>query len=185
MAIKEVTRMGNPVLRDKVELVSQEEITSGAIAELLVDMKETMAKESGIGIAAPQIGINKQVALIGIPKDNPRYPDQPEYELLTIINPIVTVLDETLQGFWEGCLSVPGLRGFVERPRKVQVNFLDETGKEQAIIAQEFIATVFQHEIDHLNGILYVDRIKDMTKFCYQEELDKYWSTQIEDDSIE
>jgi peptide deformylase len=176
LAIKEVTKMGNPILRGSIDLVTQDEIKSGEIASLLQDMQETMAQEQGIGIAAPQIGVNKQVAIIGIPEENPRYPEAPEYKLIAVINPKIKVLDETLQGFWEGCLSVPGLRGYVERPRKIEVSYLDLKGEARTIVAEDFIATVFQHEIDHLNGILYVDRITDKTRFCFQEEFDKYWT---------
>jgi len=175
LAIQQVTKMGNPVLREKAKLVTQEEIDSGEIAKLIEDMKETMNHESGIGIAAPQIGVSKQVALIGVPQDSSRYPDAPSYNLITVINPTITVADETLQGFWEGCLSVPGLRGFVERPRKIEINFLNEKGEAQAIVAEDFIATVFQHEIDHLEGLLYVDRITDKTLFSFQEEFEKFW----------
>tara|TARA_R110002072_G_scaffold1989_2_gene16348 strand:+ start:67355 stop:67936 length:582 start_codon:yes stop_codon:yes gene_type:complete len=177
MAIKKVIRMGHPTLREVAKEMSVEEIKSDETKQLIKDMMDTMEEEQGIGIAAPQINVSKQATIIGIPNDNERYPDAPEYDLIIVFNPKVTVLDEELQGFWEGCLSVPGLRGFVKRPRKVKVNFLDIEGNPQEIIAEDFIATVFQHEIDHLFGTLYVDRVEDKM-LSYNEELEEF----VEDD---
>jgi peptide deformylase len=174
MAIREVTRMGNPVLREEAEELTAEEILSAETKELLQDMYDTMKAESGIGIAAPQIGVSKKVALIAVPEESERYPEAKESPMLYIFNPKITVLDEELQGFWEGCLSVPGLRGFVERPRKVQIDFLDINANSQSIVIEGFLATVFQHELDHLFGKLYVDRITDMSKLTFNEEFSKY-----------
>lgn len=174
MAIREVTRMGNPVLRKEAEDLTAEEILSAETKELLQDMYDTMKAESGIGIAAPQIGVSKKVALISVPEESERYPEAEESPMLYIFNPKITVLDEELQGFWEGCLSVPGLRGFVERPRKVQISFLDINANQQSIVIEGFLATVFQHELDHLFGKLYVDRITDMSKLTFNEEFSKY-----------
>lgn len=170
MAIKEVIRMGHPVLRKMAEKVNPEEIKTKEFQSLLQDMFDTMKEQQGIGIAAPQIAISKQVALIEIPKDSERYPDAEESELMVIINPVLTTLDETLQGYWEGCLSVPMLRGYVERPQKIRVDFLDLNGDEQSLEVEGFLATVFQHELDHLFGKLYIDRLTDSTKIAYQEE---------------
>lgn len=174
MAIREVTRMGNPVLRKEAEDLTPEEILSAETKELLQDMYDTMKAESGIGIAAPQIGVSKKVALIAVPEESERYPEAEESPMLYIFNPKITVLDEELQGFWEGCLSVPGLRGFVERPRKVQIDFLDINANQQSIVIEGFLATVFQHELDHLFGKLYVDRITNMSKLTFNEEFSKY-----------
>lgn len=174
MAIREVTRMGNPVLRKEAQELTPEEIKSEETKELLQDMFDTMKEEQGIGIAAPQIGVSKKVALIAVPNDSERYPEAEESPVLFIFNPKITVIDDQLQGFWEGCLSVPGLRGFVERPRKVQIDFLDINAEPQSIVVEDFLATVFQHELDHLFGKLYVDRITDMTKLSYNEEFSKF-----------
>jgi peptide deformylase len=170
MAVKEVIRMGHPVLRKVAETVKPEEIQTKEFKQLLQDMLDTMKEQKGIGIAAPQIAVSKQVALIEILSQSERYPEAEESELLVIINPVLTTLDETTQGFWEGCLSVPFLRGFVERPRKIKVDFLDINGNAQSLEIEGFLATVFQHELDHLFGKLYVDRITDTTKLAYQEE---------------
>lgn len=177
MAIREVIRMGHPTLRLKAKEVSLEEIQTPEFKALVQDMFDTMAEEEGIGIAAPQINVSKQVAIVGIPHDNPRYPDAPEededdpgFDVMVVINPKITVTNEEKSGFWEGCLSVPGLRGYVERPKGVKVDFIDIHGEAQTIELNGFGATVMQHELDHLEGVLYVDHVKDITKLSYIEE---------------
>ena len=185
MAVREVLKMGNPTLRVKCDLVDPSEISTPEFKQLIQDMFETMDAEEGIGIAAPQIGINKQVAIIGIPHENPRYPesedleageneDESDFEIVVVINPKITVIDPTLRGFWEGCLSVPGLRGYVERPSAIKVEFLDLEGNPQVIETNTFAATVFQHEIDHLEGVLYVDHVQDKSKLAFMDEYLKY-----------
>lgn len=177
MAVREVLKMGHPTLRVKAEPIPVEELKSKDFKDLIADMLETMEEEEGIGIAAPQIGVSKQVAIVGVPKENPRYPDLPEdeepevdFDILVVINPTITVLDDTPSGFWEGCLSVPGLRGYVERPSKIKVDYTDIHGEKQVIEASGFAATVFQHELDHLDGVLYVDRVEDKTKLAFMDE---------------
>ncbi|WP_127715016.1 peptide deformylase [Halobacteriovorax sp. HLS] len=177
MSIREVTKMGNPILRMPATQLSNQEILSKETISLLKDMYDTMVDCGGIGIAAPQVGVSKQVAIIKIPKDSSRYPQTTESSLFTIFNPKIEVLDETKQGFWEGCLSVPGLRGYVERPSKIKVIFQDEQANEKEIVLEGFLATVFQHELDHLFGLLYVDRIKDMSKLTFESEFEQFWAT--------
>lgn len=180
MAVKEVIKMGHPTLRVKAQPVPVEEIQTESFQNLIQDMFDTMEAEDGIGIAAPQIGVSKSVAIVGVPKDNPRYPDVEEdeddfgFDILVVINPKITVIDDEKMGFWEGCLSVPGLRGYVERPKKIKVNFLDMEAKEQTMEISGFGATVFQHEIDHLDGVLYVDRVEDKTKLAFIDEYLKF-----------
>ena len=171
--IKPITRIGNPVLRKTADRIEKPEIKSEAFSQLLLDLKDSMVHYGGIGIAAPQIGVSKQVALIELLGFN-RYGQEVNLPLTTFINPEFEFLDEEKQGFWEGCLSVPGLRGFVERPRKIKVKYLDEKAEPQEMIAEGFLATVLQHELDHLFGVLYVDRIKDMSLLSYQEEFDQF-----------
>ena len=168
MAVKKVLRMGHPILRSKAEVIPREELLSPEYKSLYEDMLDTMQAEDGVGIAAPQIGISKRVVLVQIDKNV--YSRVPESGLLYVINPEIEVLNDNPQGYWEGCLSVPGLRGFVERPRRIKVDFLDERGEEHSLVLKGFMATVFQHEIDHLDGILYIDRIKDTKKLGYGEE---------------
>ncbi|MFZ8934834.1 MAG: peptide deformylase [Bacteriovoracaceae bacterium] len=168
MARREVLRMGNPVLRQHASDFTPEEIKSEETKKLIEDMIETMEAEDGIGLAAPQIGILKKLALVGIPKEDD------DYELLIVFNPIIKVLDETTEECWEGCLSVPGLRGLVERPQKIEVEYLDEQANPQKVIAEGFAATVFQHEVDHLFGTLYIDKIKDTKNLSFTEEFLKF-----------
>jgi peptide deformylase len=174
MAVKEICRMGNPILRKEAEEVKIEDIKTDEMKALIEDLKDSMDHYGGIGIAAPQIGISKQVCIIQLDEENERYNNNESYPFSVFINPVITVLDEEPQGFWEGCLSVPGLRGFVERPSKVQVDYLDENAEKVTIIAEGFFAVVLQHELDHLFGWLYIDRIHDTKKISYNEEFDQF-----------
>lgn len=154
MAIRKVARMGHPVLRQVARPLSKEEIKSPATRALVQDLVETMNEYGGIGIAAPQVHESVAVAIIDYQDEETSLP------LTVIINPKITVLDENTQAYWEGCLSVPEIRGLVRRPRKVQIDFMDLNGNPQKIVAEGFSATVFQHELDHLFGVLFVDRIE-------------------------
>ena len=158
VAILKVARLGHPVLRQPARDLTPEEIRSPAIAGLVDDMRATMAEYSGVGLAAPQVHEPLRIALIEFGADNDRYAIEAAQPLLVVFNARVTVLDETRSGYWEGCLSVPGLRGYVE----------------QSSTAEGFLATVFQHELDHLEGILYVDRVKDPAKLAFVEEYVRY-----------
>ena len=184
MSIQEVIKMGHPTLRLKAQPVPLEEIQTEAFRSLVNDMFETMEEQEGIGIAAPQINVSKQVAIVGIPTDNPRYEEQMDeqegdeeedpFEAIVIINPVIKPQGDTILGFWEGCLSVPGLRGYVERPDHIITEFYDMEGKKQELELKGFPAIVFQHECDHLEGKLYVDRITDITKLSYIDEYMEY-----------
>lgn len=173
--IREVCRMGHPVLRKTAKELSKDEINSDEFRQLVIDLRDSMKHYGGIGIAAPQIGVSEQVAVIELGSMN-RYGEEVNLPFTVFVNPRLEFLTDESQGFWEGCLSVPGLRGYVERPKKLKVIFLNETGEEKEIIAEGFLATVIQHELDHLFGVLYVDRIKDMSLLSYQEEYDEFQS---------
>lgn len=181
MTALKVIRMGHPTLRKVAARVALNEIGTDEFQNFLKDMYDTMKVEGGIGIAAPQVNVSKQVALIELPAHSERYGTLGTSPLYTIINPEIKIADPTPQGFWEGCLSVPGLRGFVERPRAVQIDYIDEFGEPQRIVAEDFLATVFQHELDHLFGKLYIDSITDMTKFSYMEEFAEFNGASKED----
>ena len=174
MAIRKVARLGHPVLREKTREVTREEISSPEMKRLVRDMIETMHEYGGVGLAAPQVHEPVRLAIIEFDADSGRYENEEAQPLLVIWNARVKVLDETLSGFWEGCLSVPGLRGFVERPSKIEVSYLDDRGKPKTLVAEGFLATVFQHELDHLDGVVYVDRITDKTKLAFSEEYARY-----------
>jgi peptide deformylase len=174
MAIRKVARLGHPVLREKTREVTREEISSPEMRRLVKDMIETMHEYGGVGLAAPQVHESVRLAIIEFDTDQGRYEVGESQPLLVIWNARVKVLDEATSGFWEGCLSVPGLRGYVERPSKIEVNYLDERGKPQTLTAEGFLATVFQHELDHLDGVVYVDRITDKSRFAFSEEYARY-----------
>ena len=171
MTVRQIIKMGNPLLREVADEFTPEEIKSAETKILLEDMWDSLAAVGGIGLAAPQIGISKQLTVIKLSEESDRYPDIEDTEAFVIFNPKITVLDETEQGFWEGCLSVPGLRGFVERPRSIRVDYLDENAESMYVEVEDFLATVFQHELDHLIGKLYVDRMKDITSLTFEDEM--------------
>ena len=181
MAIRKIARMGHPVLRQKCREVTREEISSPEMRRLVKDMIETMHEYGGVGLAAPQVHESVRLAVIEFDAEDGRYETGEAQSLLVIWNARVKVLDETPSGFWEGCLSVPGMRGYVERPSKIEINYLDERGKPQTLRAEGFLATVFQHELDHLDGVLYVDKIADKTRFAFSEEYARYHVEEGED----
>ncbi len=165
--------MGNPILRKKTRDLTKDFLKSDDFSQLLMDLKDSMDHYGGIGIAAPQIGVDLNVAIIELKGLN-RYGQEINLPLTAFINPKISFLTDEEQGFWEGCLSVPGLRGYVERPKKIKVNYLNQRGEESEIVAEGFLATVLQHELDHLQGILYIDRIRDPKLLSYQEEFDQF-----------
>lgn len=174
MSILKVARLGHPVLRQRSRELTAEEIRSEPVRQLVRDMHATMIEYGGVGLAAPQVHEPMRLAVIEFSGDNPRYRVEAAQPLWVVFNPRVTVLDDAREGFWEGCLSVPGLRGFVERPRKIRIDYLDADGEPRERIAEGFLATVCQHEFDHLDGILYLDRIDDPSKLAFLEEYARY-----------
>ena len=166
-----ILKMGNPILREVSKPLLKEEIVSDQSKDLVKKMWEVMEQAGGIGLAAPQIGVLKQLAVIRLDSNSERYENIEDSEEFVIFNPKLEVLDETKQGFWEGCLSVPGLRGYVERPRKLKINYLNEKAEEKEVIVEDFLATVFQHELDHLFGFLYVDRLKSFKDLIFENEI--------------
>lgn len=174
------------MLREQARELTAAEIGSPEIRRLIDDMIETMHEYGGIGLAAPQVHEPIQLAIIEFEDDNPRYGKTGSQPLQVFINPKIKVLDATEQGYWEGCLSVPEIRGLVYRPRKIQVDYLDQDGKPQSRVAEGFLATVFQHELDHLAGTLFVDRVRNepgKTPIAFLEEYSRYW-TPDEDDEV-
>ena len=174
MAVRKIIRMGHPTLRQIARPLDNEEIASEAVQRLIVDMIDTLHDYGGIGLAAPQINEPLRLAIIEIDGGPTRYGEIPELPLTVFVNPKIDIVDPTPAGYWEGCLSVPGLRGFVERSQHVRVRARDQRGDAIEMELEGFLATVFQHEFDHLDGRLYVDHIKDMTKLVFEEELQRY-----------
>lgn len=181
MAILKVARLGHPVLRKRASEVSAEEIVSADTRRLMQDMIETLVEYDGVGLAAPQVHCSKRIALVAFDESNPRHAVGEAQPLTFFFNPVVHVLDATKAGYWEGCLSVPGLRGYVERPSRVRVDYLDAGAKPRSLEADGFLATVLQHEFDHLDGTLYVDRLADPSRFAFIEEFARYHGAPTQD----
>ena len=166
--IRPVLRMGDPVLYQRAEPVAQ--FNTPELAQLLRDMDDTMRSKQGAGIAAPQIGVSLQVVIFGVGA-NPRYPDAEEVPYTVLINPILEPIGDVMEEGWEGCLSVPGMRGVVARHAKLRYRGFDQFGTAIDRTASGFHARVVQHETDHLLGILYPMRIRDLRQFGFNEEL--------------
>ena len=166
--IREVLRMGDPRLLAVASEVKN--FHSDDLRNLLTDMRDTMAHLNGAGLAAPQIGVGLRVVIFGV-KSNPRYPDVEEVPDTVLINPVLEPLAEEMEEGWEGCLSVPGMRGWVPRWKRLRYWGFDEQGLRFGREVQDFHARVVQHECDHLDGILYPMRIRDLSKFGFNEAL--------------
>lgn len=175
MAVLELARMGNPILRQVARELTPKEIRSSEIQKLILDMVDTMKANEGIGLAAPQVNQSIQLCVMQISPDNPRYEVEDEIPLQVICNPKITVLGDETREMWEGCLSVPGMRGLVRRPAKIRLEALDGDGKPLVWELAGLPATVVQHETDHLFGALYIDKLVDPQHFAYIEEYQKYW----------
>ena len=166
--IREVLRMGDErLLRRSAEV---ERFGTPELAELLQDMRDTMAQLNGAGLAAPQIGVGLRVVIFGV-TENPRYPGIEPVPDTVLINPVLTPLSGEIEEGWEGCLSVPGMRGWVPRSYRLMYAGFDENGGRFERSVEGFHARVVQHECDHLDGILYPMRIRDLRKFGFNEEL--------------
>ena len=173
MAILKVARLGHPVLRQKAQPVPVDGIRSAAIQRLIDDMVETMREYDGAGLAANQVHTLLQIAVIEVDA-NPRYPEAAAIPLTVVINPVVTPLGEEREDGWEGCLSVPDMRGMVSRHTAVRLECYDREGTWMDVVAKDFFARVIQHETDHLNGIVYVDRMRDLSSLSFLAEWQRY-----------
>lgn len=171
MAIRPVLKMGDPRLLQVSEAVSAEDMNH--LPALLEDLWDTMAAENGAGLAAPQIGVLKRIVVFGYQK-NPRYPDAPPVPETVLINPVITPLDDNMDEDWEGCLSVPGMRGLVPRYQHIRYRGIDQHANPVEREVSGFHARVVQHECDHLDGILYPFRIHDLRQFGFQATLQEH-----------
>ncbi len=160
--------MGDPKLLERAQPVH--ELDTPELHALVADMQETMLAENGAGLAAPQIGVPLRVVVFGY-EQNPRYPDAPPVPETVLVNPVIEPLDDQREDGWEGCLSVPGLRGLVPRYTRIRYSGHDQHGQFLEREAEGFHARVVQHECDHLDGILYPQRIEDMSTLGFIEEL--------------
>lgn len=169
MAVRKVLRMGHPLLLERSHEITK--FSTNQLLDLIRDLYDTMRAEDGAGIAAPQIGVLRRVVIFGVSENNPRYPGRGEVPETVLINPEITPLGDDTEDGWEGCLSVPGMRGLVSRYTKIRYRGFDENGGSIDREVDGFHARVVQHECDHLDGILYPMRVKDMREFGFKEEL--------------
>ena len=167
--IRPILKMGEPSLMQPSAEV--EDFNTPELLALIADLEDTMRSANGAGIAAPQIGVNLQVVIFGSDRINPRYPDAPIVPKTVLLNPVITPLGDDEEDAWEGCLSVPGMRGSVPRRSRIKYAGVDPFGTPIAREAEGFHARVVQHECDHLWGILYPMRIRDMRKFGFTSVL--------------
>ena len=161
MARREIVTLPDPVLRERAREVSAQQLASREVQRLIDDMIETMRAASGAGLAANQVGELLRIAVIEVAGRNPRYPYKPPIALTVIVNPKIEPLDHERFAINEGCLSIPDTRGVVERHVNVRVRYLDRSGVEHDAVRRGLTAGTFQHELDHLDGVLFVDRVDD------------------------
>ena len=171
MSIFKVSRMGHPVLRKRTVLVQPDEINTSSMQRLIDDMFDTMHEYVGIGLAAPQVHQERRLFVAGVDDSNSIM--QP----VVMINPEIEVIDDEKEEDWEGCLSIPDIRGKVLRAKNIRVRFLDRHGRSQQLTATGFPARVIQHETDHLNGVLFVDRMTSFESLTFLEEYGRYWDS--------
>lgn len=169
MTVREILKMGDPRLLQVARPVA--EFDTPALHALIADMRDTMAAANGAGLAAPQIGVDLQVVIFGTDQANPRYPDAPPVPRTVLVNPTIVPLGAEEEEGWEGCLSVPGLRGVVPRWKRIRYSGFDPQGRAIEREAEGFHARVVQHECDHLVGKLYPMRVRDFTRFGYTDVL--------------
>ncbi|VAX14418.1 Peptide deformylase [hydrothermal vent metagenome] len=168
MALRDILKMGDPRLQQIAEPVI--EFNSPALDALILDMFDTIAMLDGAGLAAPQIGVSLRLVIFAV-ENNPRYPEVEPVPRTVLINPQISILDDTLEQGWEGCLSLPGLRGLVPRYRTIRYSGYDQCGNFFEREACDFHARVVLHEVDHLDGILYPQRIQDLRNFGFESAL--------------
>ena len=174
MAFREIVTVGDPVLRERAREVTAAELRSPEVQALIDDMIETKRAANGAGIAANQVGETLRIAIVEVEPGNPRYPYKPAVPLTVIVNPVLEPLGEETAEINEGCLSVPGLRGTVERRMAIRARYLDRDGEEHLEVRRGLTAGTFQHEVDHLDGILFLDRVRDPSTFATWEQFDRF-----------
>ncbi|HXQ21371.1 MAG TPA: peptide deformylase [Candidatus Acidoferrales bacterium] len=173
MAILKVARLGHPILRQLAEPVPPEGIGAPAVQRLIDDLIETMIEYDGAGLAAPQVHVSQQIVVFEV-EGNPRYPDAPSIPLTVLINPKITPATQDMDEDWEGCLSLPDLRGKVPRHTQVRVEAYDRHGKKLNYVAKDFHARVAQHECDHLLGKVFIDRMRSLESLSFLHEFARF-----------
>ena len=174
MSVLPIVTVGDPVLRERAREVTPEELASPEVQRLIDDMIETMRAVNGAGLAANQVGETLRIAVVEVRPDNPRYPYKPPVPLTVIVNPVIAPLDDEVEQINEGCLSVPNLRGEVPRHLNIRVRYTDREGQEHDEVRRGLTAGTFQHELDHLDGTLFVDRVRDPSTFTTWEQFERH-----------
>lgn len=172
--ILKVVRLGHPVLRRKARAVNPKQIASPGMQAFIQDLIQTMREYDGVGIAAPQVNVSVQIAVLGV-NHNRRYPKAPQIPLTVLVNPRIQPVSRRQVLGWEGCLSVEGLRGRVPRWRSIRVEAYNAEGEKIRFRADGFFARVIQHEWDHLQGRVFLDRMRDLTTLTHPAEYARYW----------
>ncbi len=170
--ILEVTELGNPILREKAKEVSDP--ADDQIQKLIDDILVTVVDANGVGLSAPQVDSSLRIFVMAS-YPNPRYPDAPEIDPYEVINPEIIAKSEEMEEDWEGCLSIPGIRGRVSRHKEIEVKYSDRYGKEKSEILNDFLARIFQHEFDHLEGIVFLDRLESSMDIITDKEYMKFF----------
>ena len=173
MTVLPIRELGDPILRERAREVSAGELASAEVQRLIDDLIETRRAAHGAGLAAPQVGESLRIAVAEVEPGNPRYPYKPPIPLTVLVNPVVEPLDDELVRINEGCLSIPNLRGELERHVNVRVRYLDRDGVERDEVRRGLTAGTFQHEVDHLDGVLFVDRA-DPTSLSTWEQFERF-----------
>ena len=176
MALLKIAKLGNPVLRKVAKPVQLDELCNpnSGLQILIDDMIETMYHEGGVGLAAPQVNQSIQIVVLEY-TENERYPDEGIIPLTVLVNPVLSEYSQDTKDGWESCLSLVDFRGLVPRSTKITLDAYDRQGRKIHKTVSGFEAVVLQHEIDHLKGIVFIDRMKDFTQLSYQEEFEKFW----------
>lgn len=174
MTVLRIRELGDPVLRLVAREIGVEELEGEETQQLIDDMIETMRAADGAGLAAPQVGVSVRIAVVEVREGNPRYPYKPPIPLTVIVNPDLNPLDPTTFATNEGCLSMPNLRGDLERFENVEVRYMDRSGGLHQETRRGLTAGTFQHEVDHLDGRLFVDRMSDMSSLSTWEQFERF-----------
>jgi peptide deformylase len=178
MSILKVARMGHPVLRSKARALDRGQVKSATVQKLIDDMIDTMYEYHGVGLAAPQVheGLRLFVASLNAGEGDDAGADESDSEPLVIVNPEITVVAPDMIEEWEGCLSIPDIRGRVPRARGIKVRALNRKGESIELNAKDFSARVLQHEYDHLDGVLFLDRMRSLSTLTFLDEYSRYWT---------
>jgi peptide deformylase len=174
MTVLKIAKLGNPVLRQVAKPVDLNDLAESSMQTFIDDMVETMYHEGGVGLAAPQVNRSIQIVVLEY-AENERYPDEVSIPLTVLVNPVLSDYSEETKEGWESCLSLVDFRGLVPRSTTVTLDAYDRQGKKIQKTVSDFEAVVLQHELDHLKGFVFLDRMKDLTQLSYQEEFEEFW----------